>query len=123
MKHALFGGNYELFGRRLESGVNHPGRRPHMVRDGQHLLAALRMRYYLCAGVVGESIQYLLERYVLVDVAVTVPGDDPFVDLPLDISGEVAVGYESVSYTHLRAHETRHELVCRLLLEKKKKTK
>src|SRR5450756_1683369 len=25
---------------------------------------------------------------------------------------------ESVSYTHLRAHETRHDLVCRLLLEK-----
>src|SRR5450756_361465 len=24
-----------------------------------------------------------------------------------------------VSYTHLRAHETRHDLVCRLLLEKK----
>eukprot|EP00825_Cyclidium_porcatum_P050931 TRINITY_DN9206_c0_g1_i3.p3 TRINITY_DN9206_c0_g1~~TRINITY_DN9206_c0_g1_i3.p3 ORF type:complete len:117 (-),score=18.10 TRINITY_DN9206_c0_g1_i3:6-356(-) len=29
----------------------------------------------------------------------------------------------TVSYTHLRAHETRHDLVCRLLLEKKKKTK
>src|SRR5450756_1427320 len=28
-----------------------------------------------------------------------------------------------VSYTHLRAHETRHDLVCRLLLEKKKNTK
>src|SRR5450756_775612 len=28
-----------------------------------------------------------------------------------------------VSYTHLRAHETRHELVCRLLLEKKKNKK
>ena len=28
----------------------------------------------------------------------------------------------AVSYTHLRAHETRHDLVCRLLLEKKKKT-
>ena len=27
----------------------------------------------------------------------------------------------SVSYTHLRAHETREDLVCRLLLEKKKK--
>ena len=26
----------------------------------------------------------------------------------------------SVSYTHLRAHETRGNLVCRLLLEKKK---
>src|SRR5450756_1546636 len=30
-------------------------------------------------------------------------------------------GYGPVSYTHLRAHETRHELVCRLLLAKKKK--
>src|SRR5450756_1730559 len=29
-------------------------------------------------------------------------------------------GLEAVSYTHLRAHETRHDLVCRLLLEKKK---
>src|SRR5674536_200721 len=28
----------------------------------------------------------------------------------------------SVSYTHLRAHETPEHLVCRLLLEKKKKT-
>src|SRR5665648_1240072 len=28
---------------------------------------------------------------------------------------------DSVSYTHLRAHETRHDLVCRLLLENKKK--
>src|SRR5450756_3018833 len=28
---------------------------------------------------------------------------------------------QPVSYTHLRAHETRHDLVCRLLLEKKKK--
>src|SRR5450756_2296857 len=26
-----------------------------------------------------------------------------------------------VRWTHLRAHETRHDLVCRLLLEKKKK--
>ena len=30
-------------------------------------------------------------------------------------------GYEAVSYTHLRAHETVLDLVCRLLLEKKKK--
>src|SRR5450756_3088223 len=32
-------------------------------------------------------------------------------------------GDTPVSYTHLRAHETRHDLVCRLLLEKKKKKK
>src|SRR5450756_2684645 len=30
------------------------------------------------------------------------------------------ISYNTVSYTHLRAHETRHDLVCRLLLEKKK---
>ena len=29
--------------------------------------------------------------------------------------------YITVSYTHLRAHETGRNLVCRLLLEKKKK--
>src|SRR5450756_2703044 len=32
--------------------------------------------------------------------------------------GAAVAGVESVSYTHLRAHETRHDLVCRLLLEK-----
>src|SRR5450756_2993412 len=37
-------------------------------------------------------------------------------------SGSVTLdGADAVSYTHLRAHETRHDLVCRLLLEKKKK--
>src|SRR5450759_4316543 len=37
-------------------------------------------------------------------------------------SGAIAgvLGAYTVSYTHLRAHETRHDLVCRLLLEKKK---
>ena len=29
---------------------------------------------------------------------------------------------DTVSYTHLRAHETPEQLVCRLLLEKKKQT-
>src|SRR5660397_274193 len=31
-----------------------------------------------------------------------------------------ATDQEAVSYTHLRAHETKANLVCRLLLEKKK---
>ena len=36
-------------------------------------------------------------------------------------NGEIfAVKREAVSYTHLRAHETVLDLVCRLLLEKKK---
>ena len=43
---------------------------------------------------------------------------------PLECFGEMSlVGKDArcdaVSYTHLRAHETRHDLVCRLLLEKK----
>src|SRR5450759_5897468 len=32
--------------------------------------------------------------------------------------GGALAGSFPVSYTHLRAHETRHDLVCRLLLEK-----
>ena len=38
----------------------------------------------------------------------------PVVDKPTRVYGN------SVSYTHLRAHETDSYLVCRLLLEKKK---
>src|SRR5660397_259944 len=34
-----------------------------------------------------------------------------------------AITIETVSYTHLRAHETKANLVCRLLLEKKKKNR
>ena len=36
--------------------------------------------------------------------------------------GELDGGVGSVSYTHLRAHETVLDLVCRLLLEKKQQT-
>ena len=36
---------------------------------------------------------------------------------------EMKVIAVAVSYTHLRAHETGRNLVCRLLLEKKKKQK
>ena len=35
--------------------------------------------------------------------------------------GEILGLLGPVSYTHLRAHETEADLVCRLLLEKKKK--
>eukprot|EP00658_Telonema_sp_P-2_P053756 TRINITY_DN4242_c0_g1_i2.p1 TRINITY_DN4242_c0_g1~~TRINITY_DN4242_c0_g1_i2.p1 ORF type:complete len:108 (-),score=15.30 TRINITY_DN4242_c0_g1_i2:18-341(-) len=47
---------------------------------------------------------------------------------PIQISfrrqvGHLTRGDVAVSYTHLRAHETPEHLVCRLLLEKKKKQK
>ena len=45
-------------------------------------------------------------------------------DLPrlakMDLSKVKLMWLNSVSYTHLRAHETVLDLVCRLLLEKKK---
>ena len=44
-------------------------------------------------------------------------------DLALEVYEEIVRSVESVSYTHLRAHETVLDLVCRLLLEKKKKNK
>ena len=45
--------------------------------------------------------------------AETVPAPVAVVVIP-------AAVWEAVSYTHLRAHETVLDLVCRLLLEKKK---
>src|SRR5450756_3151877 len=46
-------------------------------------------------------------------------------EAPLRSAPRIGLTYsgclKTVSYTHLRAHETRHDLVCRLLLEKKKK--
>src|SRR5450759_5277800 len=38
------------------------------------------------------------------------------VTTPKDLHARVPIGVGPVSYTHLRAHETRHDLVCRLLL-------
>ena len=50
-------------------------------------------------------------------------GNDIYVMDEKGAKGEIHTNYPiAVSYTHLRAHETRHDLVCRLLLEKKKKT-
>ena len=48
-----------------------------------------------------------------------------FPDLTVEIHDMVAEGDKvtTVSYTHLRAHETVLDLVCRLLLEKKNNTK
>ena len=40
----------------------------------------------------------------------------------VNLTGAVA-SVDAVSYTHLRAHETGRNLVCRLLLEKKKRSK
>src|SRR5665647_3879934 len=55
-------------------------------------------------------------------LAVRMPPGEVFMDSELS-PGESPIDVNSVSYTHLRAHETDSYLVCRLLLEKKKKKK
>src|SRR5665648_565193 len=42
-----------------------------------------------------------------------------FFSIERDLAPNGLIPFITVSYTHLRAHETRHDLVCRLLLEKK----
>ena len=51
---------------------------------------------------------------------------EPLIDISEEVIGSgdhglVSIALDPVSYTHLRAHETGRNLVCRLLLEKKKK--
>src|SRR5665811_2505541 len=55
-------------------------------------------------------------------VARRLPVPDPARDKDVEVGRDDAE-LAAVSYTHLRAHETVLDLVCRLLLEKKKKTK
>ena len=47
---------------------------------------------------------------------ISIRPDHSIVELPDDLPRDV---FDAVSYTHLRAHETVLDLVCRLLLEKK----
>src|SRR5665647_3879903 len=72
------------------------------------------------AGHMGSSIQqlyYTINHGSMSDGSMKIT-----LDVPPIINGR-AYTTTPVSYTHLRAHETDSYLVCRLLLEKKKKQK
>src|SRR5665648_1303271 len=56
-------------------------------------------------------------RYALASILILTGKYKAFSDLFEKFKDEKST-FWSVSYTHLRAHETRHDLVCRLLLEK-----
>src|SRR5680860_1560692 len=81
-----------------------PRRGPTVVRieDGEAGLSARTIKRRLAT--IAGLYEYLIVR-----------GDTPVSRNP------VPRGLATVSYTHLRAHETDSYLVCRLLLEKKKK--
>src|SRR5659263_56051 len=57
---------------------------------------------------------------LVVDTANLNDTQERLINESIEIAEELGSGVVAVSYTHLRAHETRHDLVCRLLLEKKK---
>ena len=62
------------------------------------------------------SMSQDIENYIAsCDICARVNPAIPKTIVPLQPVKPVA---RAVSYTHLRAHETRHDLVCRLLLEK-----
>src|SRR5450756_2497787 len=83
---------------RSSSGCAASAARPRLRTDGTcpHRKPRVRSR----AGSVG-TVSVMTQYHIL---------------FLLPNAGQMVPG--PVSYTHLRAHETRHELVCRLLLEK-----
>src|SRR5450756_2473152 len=87
-----------------------PGTRPGMTEDFTRMTLPLASRIALVTGA-SRGIGYATARALAKAGAHVVA------------VARTQAGLEAVSYTHLRAHETRHDLVCRLLLEKKKKKK
>src|SRR5450759_5652055 len=78
---------------------------------------------FLAAG--DATIKYFNDGDIVEGTVVKVDRDEVLLDIGYKTEGvipsrELSIKHDAVSYTHLRAHETRHDLVCRLLLEKKK---
>src|SRR5659263_303454 len=69
--------------------------------------------------IVSEWAHALSGQYEREDLAVFQRWIDTYITNWASCDGLCNHTMGAVSYTHLRAHETRHDLVCRLLLEKK----
>ena len=65
-----------------------------------------------------QAFAYALDGH---DAVVEIEDLTIAVEFAADGGADDVVGIAAVSYTHLRAHETVLDIVCRLLLEKKKK--
>ena len=110
------------------------GEAPAATRSRWHSTLVSKKEVVLLAliMVVGATLRFykLAAKSIWVDEAIQVAlakQDIPtlFRDYLNQVSGTIAGNayqHDTVSYTHLRAHETPEHLVCRLLLEKKKHT-
>ena len=119
--------------------ANAAGAKVTVIMHGDQALKGFKQDYVeqIIADLTKRGVTFLrnvsLKKAEQVDNQVVVTdGADVTVaaDWVLDATGRIPnvegfgldeVGVASVSYTHLRAHETDSYLVCRLLLEKKKK--
>src|SRR5665648_661950 len=93
-----------------------------LVVDSLHRARAMRVDAMRQFGPALYAPMQAEGRGVGVLVLLRLVGSAPFGRSDLDTAESYAAQAAlalTVSYTHLRAHETRHDLVCRLLLEKK----
>src|SRR5450756_2837819 len=109
-------------GKHSSGGRNNNGRITVRFRGGGHKQAYRtidfkRTKFDVPATV--ERLEYDPNRTAFIALIKYQDGEQAYILAPQ----RLAAGDQAVSYTHLRAHETRHDLVCRLLLEKKKKHK
>src|SRR5450756_553620 len=79
------------------------------AQQRHHVSVRIREAADLAAAGVGLA---LAERHYPVEAGDEVADDRR----PIGLEADAEPALEPVSYTHLRAHETRHDLVCRLLL-------
>ena len=102
------------------------------IRDSIRLVAPIPGKAAVGVEVPNRSASIIALRSILEETDLgSIPGELPLV-LGRDIRGRpyaarleqmphlLVAGTTAGSYTHLRAHETVLDLVCRLLLEKKK---
>ena len=76
---------------------------------------------YELAVIIQDGMRRMYEEQERVFYYITVMNENyPQPALPEGVGEGILRGMYPVSYTHLRAHETVLDLVCRLLLEKKK---
>ena len=109
------------------------GRRIELVEEAQDSKSEAERfidrfsKYYTPAVLVLSSIVWLISRDVELAITILVLGCPGALVIGVPVSNVAGIGNGArhgvlpVSYTHLRAHETVLELVCRPLLEKKKK--
>src|SRR5659263_299687 len=101
-----------------------PGLYKHEKKLVVPLVAASTVLFYMGAAfcyffVFGQAFP-AIQRMAPISVVVS-PDIEAYLDFVITMFIAFGVAFEvpivAVSYTHLRAHETRHDLVCRLLLE------